>query len=180
MALSIFIGLITGILSSLVTFFVLRLMRPKIMVSDKIAAYKDKDGKLIYAIKIVNLTSCVLKNVKYELAIGSFCSIPNKKQHSSKVHVGQLFSFKEIPFAQPAFDFIAKYDKNDPRKEWAVRYTTTEDILALLANNDTSFLRFSIYVESSKTEASKLVLKEFSYEDIVSGKFELGESFDIK
>jgi len=60
------IGIISGVVSSLIFGVILLFVRPKIFVSERICS-ANEDGVLFYRIKVVNKTHTMLTGVKYVL-----------------------------------------------------------------------------------------------------------------
>jgi hypothetical protein len=157
-------GVISGLVASVVFYYLLQRVRPEIYVSDKVRKVQTDDDGTLVQIKVVNKTGYMLTNVKYALY---FCKSVGDGVHSTD----------GIPpvKAQP-LTFIDKYSQEDKNAEYAVRFFYRIPPNVPIAEG---WLEFSIYAEHEFSNAAACVKKRYSSEDIIPGIFETGISMKI-
>ena len=156
------VGIISGVVASIMVYIFLLLVRPKIYVSDKICKTVE-NGQTIFRIKVVNKTRYMLTNVKYTL---NYC-----EKSGDGVH-----NVKEIPPLKTPLIFIDKYSRKDVNAEYAIRFTypAVSDIIT-----EQCWLEFSIYANHGFSNTTACVKKKYDAVNISPGIFETGTSMRI-
>ena len=111
----------------------LRVVRPKIDVSDEMSEEYTDEGVRLIRIKVVNKTRCMLTNVKYAL---NYCK---------RINTGVISTERIKPFKEPLI-FIDKYSEEDDDDLYAYRLMFEIPKELNLSDKDES-LEFSIYAE---------------------------------
>lgn len=163
---SLIIGIISGVIASIVIYIFVFMIRPNINISDKIAQSSD-NGECIYRIKIVNNSLCALFNVDYHL---HFCSSKSDG----------LVNIEEITPLKSKITYISgfKSKKRDENEKYAVRITFKIDE-SKYKLDDHSFLMFTLIATHGFTNTSKYIEKTYYIDDISKGHFETGKSMRI-
>ncbi|MCH5297798.1 MAG: hypothetical protein J1E85_09020 [Ruminococcus sp.] len=159
------VGIISGLVSSFCFFVIIFLIKPKIIVADKIC--KNIVGNdVIYKIKIVNKSHAMLTNLNYSLYY--------KIEGKDGVH--EIF---EIPPSKSPIVFVDKYDRNDTDADYAVRISYNVDASQFPIKDNTKFV-FNLIASHSTTGSAKSVVKEYKAENIIeNGLYETGKSVKI-
>ena len=159
MATTLLSGVVSGLIASIVFFFLFYIIKPKIIISDKIC--RDASN-CISRIKVVNMSRYALVNVKYTLYL----------------YRRSADGIADVSFIKPnkkELEFIKAYSKTE--SDYAVRLSYRLDEVEFNSRpNEESYLLFSIYACHSLTGSSIFLEKKYDIEDIQCGQFETGKS----
>ena len=167
--LSTFIGLVSGVVSSLIFLWALSLMRPDITISGELCKSSDAAGPF-YAFKIINNSRFHALDLKAELILNTPFNSPGGSNHSCEwIHLTKdgLLQFP-------------RYRKNDTKADYALILGTRIDLDALW-NSTAQYLEVKIYAKHSfsgiyKSFNQKYYTKQSS---IQSGMYNFGKTFRI-
>lgn len=162
---SIIIGIVSGVVASIIFFVAISLIKPKIKISNDICR-EIKADQVIYKLKIVNRSRAMLTNVKYSL-------LYIKDNERS---VGEIF---EIPPAKSILSFVYGYNRKEDYSDYAIRLTFNYDEKAYPLDDKNTKLVFTIFAEHSRSNKSACFSKTFNSKNIKQGQFETGKSTKI-
>ena len=149
---STIIGVLSGIIASLVFFHLLTRIRPKLQISDKIAKKKSSGtSEVAYKIKVINKTHHPIINVKAQLHLVTPVVVPG----------GILLKTREIPLKRNEILCIEKFDSNDEQAKYAFRFVTYENIDDIWKEDEKSFLRFRVIATDSFSGFTKVFVKDY-------------------
>ncbi len=169
---AVIIGILSSLVASLMFLLFLTRVRPKIIISDRIAKGKSSTGETVYRIKIINKTHRSIINVKAQLHLMIPTVTPG----------GIIMKSKEIPLKRSEIMEISKFDLKDEMAGYAFRFLTYENIEDLWKDDTHSFLRFRIFATDSLSGFCKGFCKYYHTKrnSIKGGDFEFGNSLEIK
>lgn len=159
------VGIISGLVSSFCFFAIMFLIKPNVIIADKICKNIDRN-EIVYKVKVVNKSHAMLTNLDYSLYY--------KIEGKDGIH-----ELIEIPPCKSPIVFIKKYDRKDKDADYAIRisYKVNLDQYPILAN--TKFV-FNFIASHSTTGSAKSVIKEYKADDIIeNGLYETGKSVKI-
>ena len=158
-------GVISGIVSSIIIYLLVFQVKPRIKIGDKIAREIDDKNNTIYRFKIVNKTKFAIFNLNYTL---HYCY----KQSDG------IINFKIIDPSKRSLFYIPPYKRNDNDDKHAVRisYSIDEKEYPL---DDNAYLCFAIIATHELSNTSTYTEVNFYKKDIVDGVFETGNSVKV-
>jgi len=166
--LDITINFITGIFSSF--FFILvilRLLKPKIKISDKICYENDEDGNKFYFFKIVNKSIYDAYSIEFELRKKRpYVVDKTKVNHNSdkiKLSTNSLYS-------------IPRYKKQKGYGDHAIQIRTFEDLSKEI---NTKNLEYVLYVSAKHGLSNLTSVTTMSFENskaLHNGNFKFGSN----
>lgn len=162
---SVFIGVVSGIISSICYTIFLLTIKPRIKISNQICCEKKGNDKAIYRIKIVNRTFSMVTNLRYSL---QYC----------QMHDDGISLMEEI---KPRKSPIISIDKNNFKKDntdYAIRISYDID-LNKFHLDDKSKLVFVFIAEHALSNTTTCIKKEYYKKDIQVGMFESDKSTKI-
>lgn len=158
-------GVLAGLIASAIFYLMMNIVRPKILLSDKICRRKiDDEGNELVEVKVVNKTKAMLMNSKYSLYLET-------------VYEDNLIDIEEVNPVKSDLKCIDKYSKKDEKARYAVRFSYL--INKELLNKNGVRLSFVIFGKHAWSNTSSYVRKIYQVKDIVDGIFEKGTSLDI-
>ena len=158
---SVIVGLISGVVSSLISFVIMYFISPRIIIAPKIAESQEGNDTF-YRIKVVNKSRFPLYNVDYCLY---YCD----EQAEGVITTHRIHSFK------PPLRFISRYSSRDKGHRYAVRITYKID-KTKYPLNDHAFLRITFVATHGFTGTTRCFSTTFTQNDVVNGVFEIGKS----
>jgi len=169
LATTISIGVISGLLTSILFFLLLRGLRPNIIISPYIAETIHKDQKY-YDFKIVNKASRPAINIRAHIVIARPTSVED----------GFIFTTKNINLVCDNTFELASYSKKDSNAPYAFRFSTTDDLDQIWIN-DAEHIRFKIIATDSESGFSRSFLKAFHTKrnSIVIGMHKSKDSLEV-
>lgn len=159
--ISLTTGIITGIIASIVFYYMLKHIKPKLSISKYMCLIPQRQDSSIYQVKFVNESKKNITDLDYVL------------QHMAIGKDG-VHTIKEIPPYKEKLKFISKYDKNDPDANYAVRISY--DIPKEYMPTDDSKLLFTIIAKDPDSGSTRCIIQEFKAENLVCGKHETKKS----
>lgn len=160
---SILTGIVAGVIASIVFYFFVYKIKPKILVADK-ACIRDQGNDIILTVKVVNKTKSMLTNIKYSLYIET-------------EYPDHIIEAREIEPCKSRLSVIDKYNKKDENAGYAVRLSYKIDPETLQEEN--VYLSFVIYGNHNISNTSSYVKKRYQIEDVVRGEFETKTSLNV-
>lgn len=170
--MEILIGVITGIASAALFHIMLRRLKPKIMISDKIVREKViKNGNTIveYRIKIVNCRPRSIVNIK------TFVNIVRLEDDTD----GIVYFHGKLPSFDDDLPYIAPYRKNDCGSQYAVWPRLPSELEDKWGKNNNNQLIVRIYCMDSFSGADAMFSQTYGTDAIVDGQFKTGKSLDV-
>lgn len=169
------IGVISGVIAALIFFLIMRVLKPRIIISNKIVkeCVKKDDGteEFVYRFKFINKTRSNIENVSIDLFL--------MEEYFNGT--GKNYSSKGLTLAKPEFKFLAgTNEKNGENHNNCVQMRITED-LEKVWNGEKEWLHVQIDSTHAKSGRRKVYVKRYtdSKNTICEGKFDSGENFDI-
>ncbi len=153
-------SVITGIIASIVFYFILYLIKPRIKLSDVMCIDSESDKYKIMKIKVVNLSRSMLMNINYTL-------------HYCVDYEDGLTDVTEIPPRKPPLSTFAKYTRKNTDYAIRITYKIPNDSFPL---RDNVKLVFTIQTTHPISNTSKCIAKNYRKNDIKQGTFESGRS----
>lgn len=153
-------SVLTGIIASIVFYFVLFLIKPRIKLSDVMCIDSESDEYRIIKIKVVNLSRSMLMNVNYTL-------------HYCVDYEDGLTDITEIPPKKPPLSTFAKYTRKNTDYAIRITYEISNDSFPLC---DNVRLLFTIQTTHPISNTSKCIGKDYRKDDLKRGTFESGRS----
>lgn len=162
---SLIIGIISGIVSSVIIYLLVFCVKPKIKISDDIARYTDENDNDVYRIKIINKFYFSVFNLNYSL---HYCC----KQPDGIIHI------IEIEPQKSSLRYISPKRCFDKDNKHAVRisYNIDEDKYPL---DENSYLKFTIIATHSFTNTTSYKEANYNKDNIIDGMFETGDSIKV-
>ena len=157
------IGVVSGVVASVCFSLFLIMVRPKLMISDKLCQSNDETN--VYRIKIVNKSMAILNNIHYSL-------------HYCRDLGDGIKEIEEIAPRKTKVSFIDKYSWLDKDGDYAVRISYVIDT-AKYPMDDGAYLEFNIMASHSLSNTMRCVKKVYAKKDIQLGFFETGKSMKI-
>jgi hypothetical protein len=169
--LSIAIGVVSSVVSSIVFLLALSSFRPNLEVSPIISRTTDREGNKCYTIKVVNKGSRSVLNVKAKLRLQTSQSVPG----------GLIVRNRGIELRASEVFEIKKFNKKDFAAEYAHRFLSYEDIDDIWQDENNSYLSFRIYATDSLSNFGKVFGQEYHTKrvSLIDGSFEFGNSMKI-
>ncbi len=168
--MNIFFVVIIGILSSLSAsiiflYFIGVVLRPKILISDKIV--KNEKG---FFIKIINKTRWPVHDIEVKTFLIRTRIVPG----------GMIYPQATLDVSKPKIFSLDKYKKNDIYGGYAFRFQIIHN-LEEISDQNITFLRFSVYARHSLSGLGKVFVNEYKTinDCIRQGNFKFGKTFEI-
>lgn len=166
--LVILTGIFSSIISSFMFLIVLRLLKPKIIISDKITHNPIIDNvEGGYTIKVINQSRRSVVSIRAQFSL-----------IRPKLNTGHIIKAQEVSLVNGDPLIIAAF-KRGRNFEYAFRFRTLENLLELLQENSNYLFRFRIICYDSFSNFGKVFEQEYKVSDIVEGYFVDGDTFNI-
>ncbi len=168
---SILTGIFASVAASVLFLFCLLKLRPKIEISPYIAVTQEQDGKMVYRLKIVNLTRRPIINIQCRLLVTKSRNVPD----------GIMLTSDRISLKTEHVFQIPRYRKKDKEAHYARRFICYEDIDSLWQDQSGNYLRFVIMATDSLSGFSRVFSREFHTKKncLIEGSHRFGNSLDI-
>ena len=165
------VGIITGLVASMIFFYALYTLKPKLKISDQIAKGQDVvDGRTLYRIKVVNHTKVPVIDVRAQLHIF----------RGFGAGQGRIYKSREVELKQSSPIAIPQYNKKDKEANYAYRFVTYKPLDEEWRDAQ-EFLRFRIICNHAVSGFGQYFFRDYYVkDDIVEGNFEKGDSFKIR
>ena len=158
-------GILAGLIASAIFYLMMHIIRPKILLSDKICRRKiDDNGNELIEVKVVNKTKAMLMNSKYSMYLET-------------VYEDNLIDIEEVKPVKSNLKCIERYNRKDEKARYAVRFSYS--INRELLKQKGVRLSFVIFGKHAWSNTSSYVRKIYQVKDIVDGIFQKGTSLDI-
>lgn len=146
------------------------LIRPKILISDKISISPNAEGKKEYLIKVVNQGNRSAININAELYI----------VNNSNVNSGTIDEHTKIPLKFSHLMELNKFSIDNKSEDFAWYFAIQDDIEKLWLNHNNRRLKFKVIATDSISGFSKVFIKSFNnISCIIDGDFIYGSSLEI-
>ncbi|MDX3913755.1 MAG: hypothetical protein QHC79_09465 [Pseudosphingobacterium sp.] len=179
---TLYVSIITGVISSAVFLFILSRLKPKVIISNEVAE-RVGSGSSTFIFKILN-KSCFFKVYDVSIRVYSTKIIPSIN--------GDDIERIEISVRK---DYQRVIDRFNPRHYWqnsilgkkrlrshtnyAAQFSTTVNLNDIIAQGRT--VEMEVYAKHSLTGFSKIFSVEYKHaNNIVKGSFRSGNSFIIE
>lgn len=164
--INIVVGVLSGVLSSALFFFLLRRLRPHIEISPSIAK-SHLDGHTYYDFKIINRSKRAAINIQAYLVLAT----------QTNVEGGPIYKTKRIEFTNHNFFELGPFSATDSDAYYALRFTTVQDIDNMWVG-EASHLRFRIMATDAESGFSRAFMHDFRVKRnaIKSGQHGFGHS----
>ena len=167
---SLLLGILSGIIASLLFHLLLKKDTPKIKISDTIAMRSDEEHTE-YRIKVVNLRKRYVSHVSVFLFLDNMENGPDGRILREKPLV--VYS-EDIPFIDPK-------RRKDLDCKYAVRFRVDDNLLSKWEDKKHQYLLLRLYCIDEKSGSGKMFEKEYrSPNCIIEGSFETGASMAIR
>ncbi len=178
-------GVVSGLIASLFFLIILSSLRPKIVISDKIASqYFSIDGKdhHLYLFKVINKS--IFYRV-YDLKVNAFIceNIPNVNGSDINYKDIKLKGYDQWVLNRLNFKHLLqnmrKGDKTlQSRCDYAAQFVSSDNIATLLNNN--SYISIQVLARHSVTGLSSITIMKYQHQSkIVKGCFLSGNTCRI-
>lgn len=181
---SLFIGVVSGIISAVIFYYIMMSVKPDIKISSQIAKERkvdnnenpilDANGNYIYeyVIKIINYTKSDVEDVSYQLFIMEDWFRGN----------GKIYTARELKFEKSnSMKLLVGTDTKDNTIDNNCRQIVIKGDLEKDWDKNKEWLEFQIVSYHSKSGSRKV--NKIKYTDrtrhIVEGYFDTGHNFDI-
>ena len=164
--------IILSIVSSFIfIFMLLKLMRPKILISPNIC-YKEFDGKMYYLFKIVNRSRFDLYDIHFRLIKKTPYIINNGKKINHRL--------TEIDISTNHMDHIPKYKKEKDYGEHAILIRTDYPLEDDIENSKIN-IRLTVTGRHGLTNLTRVVSQDYTTKKIIfKGKeFKFGRKLEV-
>lgn len=166
---SIIAGIVSGLISSGLFFWIMSRLQPKMLISECICKGEDKNGTF-YGFKILNLTKHNIIDLRLEVQL--------KTPFNS--NGGSNFSMEWIKLKKDYILQFPKYDPNDKNADYAL-IVATRDNLEELWCDPAQHLEMRIYGKHALSGIRKSFTQKYYTKKncIKAGLFNFGKTFDI-
>jgi len=167
--LSAITGLISGIISSLLFFWMMSMLRPSITISKQLCKYADDKG-IFYGFKLLNHSSYNALDLKVELIL-------NTPVNS---HGGSNHSCEWIKLRKDGLLTFSRYKKQDNTADYALVLGTRQN-LELIWSKDSQYIEVKVHAKHSFSGIYKSFNQKYFTKNtcIKDGMFNFGLTFDI-
>lgn len=160
---TIILGIVSSVIASLVFYFLMILIKPRFIISDKICLKCINDDEYDYIIKVANTTHSFITNVTYSLI---YC-----EEGADGLKDIQTLEPLKVPITN-----ISKYTRKNT--DYAVRLTYRLD-KSKYPLDDLSYFLFTFQAYHSFSNAMKIKKQLYTKNDLQEGIFETGKSTKI-
>ncbi len=166
---NIVVGVLSGLLSSALFFFLLRRLRPHIEISPSIAK-SCQGGYIYYDFKIINRSKRSAINIQAYLVLAT----------QTNVEGGPIYKTRGIDFTNHSFFELGPFSATDSDAYYALRVTTVQDIDNMWVGEE-SHLRLRIMATDAESGFSRAFMHDFRVKrnSIKSGQHEFGSSLRV-
>jgi len=170
--LSIIIGILSSLVASFAFLFFLTRLRPKVVIAKEISKGTDVVGKPIYSIKVVNISTRSIINIKAQLQLISPTNAPG----------GLIKGVYDIILAGDNPLEISKYKRNEDEENNAFRFSIREELDKVWEDDKHTYLRFTIFATDSLSGFAEVFTQEYRLKRIslIEGDFVRGHGLEIK
>ncbi|CEN52792.1 hypothetical protein [Capnocytophaga canis] len=169
---SLLIAILSSVISSIFVILILQaFLKPKIKISPVICKKTKEDGRIVYVIKVINVTGVDIFDIQARLHLVS----------REQTFTGEFTKTSEIKLKRSNPFVISAYGSN--RKNYGVfRFLTEEDIEKKWEKDDIQYLRFTILGKHRRSNTLGYFEQEYRTKrsSIKEGVFLVGNTFDIK
>lgn len=166
---NILVGVLSGVLSSALFFFLLRRLRPKIEISPVIAK-SFQGGYTYYDFKIINWSKRSAINIQAHLVLAT----------QTNVEGGPIYKTLGIDLTKDNFFELGAFSADDQNAYYALRFTTVQDIDGIWTD-DASHLRLRIMATDAESGFSRAFMHDFRVKRnaIKAGQHDFGRSLAV-
>jgi hypothetical protein len=166
---NLLIGVVSGIVSSVLFFTLLRHLRPEILISPFIAKLQQ-DGHTYYDFKIINNSSRSAIDLRAHLVLTKPVNVEG----------GSVDNSIGITLTKDSFFELGRLDPTDQNAHYAFRFTTVDDIESLW-KDDLSHIRLRIMATDAESGFSRAFMHDFHTKrnSIKNGQHEFGTSLNV-
>lgn len=162
---SLLIAILSSVISSIFVILILQhLFKPRIKISPVICKKTKEDGRIVYVIKVINVTGVDIFDIQARLHLVS----------REQTFTGEFTKTSEIKLKRSNPFVISAYG--------VFRFLTEEDIEKKWEKDDIQYLRFTILGKHRRSNTLGYFQQEYRTKrsSIKEGVFLVGNTFDIK
>lgn len=156
---TIFLGIITSFVASIVFTYLFTRLKPNLKISDEIA-YRNGTFK----IKIINESKYAATNIKADISYISYFNVPGGRERRSY----------KIDLQKDTLFDIDKFEKKSEHANNTYRFVTLENLRDGLNQNNYEYIRFKITATHSLSNIGKVFEKNYNVNQIINGEFAFG------
>ena len=148
---------------------ILYLLRPKIVISDKICII-EKEGEKYYTFKIVNLSKFNAYDLKFSLQKRTPYIVNNNKVN---------YALKQVPLVRNELFYIPKYNNEKGVGEHAILIATKIDVSQDIDVENLDY-ELSISAKHGLSNITSVTYKRYENKNCLHiGKFKFGKNLDV-
>lgn len=156
---TIFLGIITSFVASLVFTYLFTRLKPDLKISDEIAF---KNGT--FKIKVINKSKYAATNIKADISYIGYFPVPGGRERRSY----------RIELQRDNIFDIDKFEKKSEHANNTYRFVTIENLREGLNENNHKYIRFKITATHSLSNIGKVFEKQYHLNQIINGEFAFG------
>lgn len=163
---SLLIGVVSGLISTLIVFIYWQIRKPNLKISKEIA--KNKKGE--YRVKIVNKSHLYATNLRFQLL-----SVSVSNGNGALIY--NVVEYK-MPYAE--IMQIAPYKRKDKEGKYAIRFVLPRDFNENWKDDNRTNIRLVVYCANEYNTSSKVFEQVYYKKDCIkNGVFDCNESMRI-
>jgi hypothetical protein len=168
--MEIVVAIFSSFVASSFFLFFLRNLRPSIDIS-KVIAVEEKQDCTVYQVKIINRSPRNVVDLRAELLLVKSVNVPG----------GSVLRTEVIPLKKDKAFILSAFNANDKDAQYALRFTTTEDMEKLWSDEDTQHVVFRIYCHDETSGFGKVFSQEYRIKRnaLKSGQFHFGNDLAV-
>lgn len=172
MTVSIVIGILASLMSSLVYLAVMWQLRPKIGISSYVSHSLRDGGEHLYQMKFINRSYRSAVDIRIRL----------KRTRTSVVPDGIIFSSKQLHLSTDDVFELPGYHRKDKEAHYARRVSIWEDLDVVWADDTKQYLVLQIIAKDSLSGFSRVFTQRFHTKrrSIKEGSHVFGKSLDVE
>lgn len=165
----VLVGIVSGVVSSAMFYFLLRGLRPTIEISPFIALV-DRGGEKYFDFKIINKSKRALVDVRAHASIAKLIYAEG----------GPVYQTNNIPLIRDHYFELGPYRKNDKEADFALRFATKFDISDKW-DTDADHIKLRIIATDSVSGFSRAFTRVFTTKrnSIKGGIHKFGEDLEV-
>ncbi|WP_369765218.1 hypothetical protein [Flavobacterium sp. WC2429] len=156
---TIFLGIITSFVASIVFTYLFTRLKPNLKISDEIAF---RNGT--FKIKIINKSKYAATNIKADMSYIGYFNVPGGRERRS---------YKIDLLKDNIFD-IDKFEKKSEHANNTYRFVTRQNLREGFTESNSEYIRFKITATHSLSNIGKVFEKQYNVNQITNGEFSFG------
>ncbi len=167
--IAIVIGIVGGVVSSTIFYFLLRGLKPSIEISPYIARV-DRNGTIYYDFKIINKSKRPLVDVRAHASLA-------KRVYAEG---GPIYQTERIPLIRDKYFELGGFSLQDQNADYALRFATQSDLGSAWAS-DSDHVKLRVIATDSVSGFSKAFVQQYMTKrnSIKPGLHKFGNELDV-